>query len=254
MTQSNYPPLTTVAAQAAREAGALLAARSADLTVVDAATRRDVKLAADRAAEEIILDHLRETGIDILSEEAGEVGDNQTNLRWVVDPLDGTVNFSRNLPLSCVSIALLDGGHPVAGVVYDFWRDELFTGIRGQGGQVNGRRLQVTTETEPNRSVLATGLPPMADFSNAAMQTFGASLSHWQKIRMLGSAALSLAYVAAGRIDGYWESGIMPWDVAAGVALVIAAGGEVEMSGPMTGQPIEVRAANPALLRAWPKV
>lgn len=240
-----------IAEQAARDAGAALARRADDWLRVDATLARDIKLAGDIASEARILEALSDTGISVLSEEAGAVsaGGNE-RYRWIVDPIDGTVNYARGFPICCVAIALLDLDDPIVGVVHDFIHNETFTGIVGQGAWCNKQPIHVSDSTAPEDAILVSGLPPAGDFSDATMTEFGRSLSSWKKVRMLGSAALSLAYVAAGRADAYREQGIMLWDVAAGIALVRSAGGETTSTGSFTENALNVSAANPRLLGA----
>jgi myo-inositol-1(or 4)-monophosphatase len=193
------------------------------------ANGRDVKLQADTEAESIVLDVLRKTSdYPVLAEEGGMSGaPSGSGPFWIVDPLDGTLNYSRNIDLCCVSIALYDGLVPILGVVYDFNRHDLFSGVVGAGADLNGEPISPTSVTEPGRAVLATGFPVQRDFGSTALQSFMSQVQQFKKIRLLGSAALSLAYVASGRVDAYTEEDIMIWDVAAGVALVQASGGNV---------------------------
>ena len=251
MTGSQWRSYLKVAEAAALRAADKIKGRGADLLAADLIGRRDIKLAADREAEGIILDVLAsETGFPALSEEAGEVGGTSTNgMRWVVDPLDGTANYSRGLPFFCVSIALERAGDPVIGVVHDVMRGETFSGAVGFGAWLNGAPISVSNNADPARSVFATGLPARRDFSAESLGEFGRSLGRWQKVRLLGSAALSLAYVAAGRCDAYAEQSIMPWDVAAGISLVRAAGGEARAVKLEAGG-LDVIAGNAALLEA----
>lgn len=240
-----------IAESAALRAADKIKGRDAELLTADSIGRRDIKLAADRAAEAAILDYLAvETGIPVLSEEAGEVGGASGNgLRWVVDPLDGTANYSRGIPFFCVSIALEHDGEPVLGVIHDVTRGETFTGGVGLGAWLDGVSITVARNADPARAVFATGLPARRDFSADSLGEFGRSLARWQKVRLLGSAALSLAYVAAGRCDAYAEQSIMPWDVAAGIALVRAAGGAARVVKLDAGG-LDVIAGNAALLEA----
>jgi myo-inositol-1(or 4)-monophosphatase len=169
----------------------------------------------------------------VLTEEAGAVGaTDPQDYQWIVDPLDGTVNYRYGIPFSCVSIALWKGREPRCGVVYDFWRDELFRASAGSSAFVNEQELHVTTTARREDAVIATGFPVNRNFKNNSLRQFLATVQQFKKVRLLGSAALSLAYVASGRTDAYYEEDIMLWDVAAGVALVKAAGGcvSVEMS------------------------
>lgn len=219
-----------LAREAATLAGDLLSREFGQPKKVLSAEGKDIKIQADRDAEHIILKRLEETGYPILAEESGEHGECDTaDVFWVVDPLDGTMNFMRDLPMNCVSIALCSAGDPVLGVVYDFNRDECFHGIVGQGAGMNDVPISVASTVERNQAVLATGFPAKSGFDRDTLNAFVSRVQHFKKIRMLGTAALSLAYVACGRVDMYLEDDIMLWDVAAGMALVEAAGGIVKI-------------------------
>lgn len=190
---------------------------------------RDVKHLADTESEKIIIHALKalNSNYPIIAEETGEFGDIDGNSpKWIIDPLDGTVNFSRNIDYCCVSIALWDR-NPILGVLYDFNREELFSGVVGQGAWLNEQSLQTSDIELPEQAILATGFPVNRDFTSTTLQEFLSQIKKFKKIRLLGSAALSLAYVASGRIDCYAEDDIMLWDVAAGIAIVKAAGGYV---------------------------
>ena len=160
----------------------------------------------------------------ILSEEAG--GNYTSGPIWFVDPLDGTVNYSRDIPICVISISLWCNGKPLLGVVYDFNRGELFSGIVGHGASVNNRKIEVSRSTSREDSIIFAGFPVAADFSDAAVANFVGLIRDFKKVRILGSAALSLAYVASGRGDAYFERRIRIWDVAGGIALVAASGGQ----------------------------
>ena len=151
--------------------------------------------------------------------------------RWIVDPLDGTTNFLHGLPHFCISIALERDRQVVAGIVYDPVKDELFWAERGLGAYVNDRRLRVSGRGRMREAVFATGIPFLGIQDGPGHKKFLSQLGHVMAecagVRRFGSAALDLAYVAAGRYDGYWENGLNPWDVAAGVLLVREAGGQV---------------------------
>ena len=187
---------------------------------------RDIKLVEDEASEALILARLREgSPWPILSEEAGWVGSNDLgpdDPYWAVDPLDGSYNFHQSVPLCCVSVALCAGRRAIAGAIYDFNRDELYVGGAGLGLQVNGEPIE-----RPKRApaILATGMPVRSDFSDEGARALATRIQSFKKVRMIGSAALSLAWVASGRFDVYEETGIGWWDVAGGVALVEGAGG-----------------------------
>lgn len=219
-----------LAIEAATAAGRRL--QKVDRAEVVSNRERDLKHRADFIAEQLILDLLTtETDFPLLSEESGEVGKNiDRGFLWVVDPLDGTMNFHQKIPFSAVSIALWKKLEPVFGVVYDFQRDEMFSGVVGQGAWCNDSVISASDVHDSSAAVLATGFPVNRDFSTDAVQRFTKFVQSYKKIRLLGSAALSLAYVAAGRCDAYAEEDIMLWDVAAGIALVRSAGGAVKFS------------------------
>jgi len=216
-----------LAVSAALDAGTLLKGHSAEANRVRAEDGKDLKLEADVLAEGRILDRLRASSpYPILSEESGaNPGFSEEAEFWVVDPLDGTLNYGRHLPLTCVSIALWRGDQPVLGVVYDFERGELFSGRVGEGAVCNGTPIAVSNVEDPAKAVLSTGFPSGRDFGEAALLDFCRKVQEFKKVRLLGSAALSLAWLAAGRLDAYAEDDIWLWDVAAGLALVAAAGG-----------------------------
>jgi myo-inositol-1(or 4)-monophosphatase len=223
-----YQEELDLAVEAARAAGTLLRDAFHHEKPVLSNEGRDIKLQADRDAENLILKKLAEIPHDILAEESGEHGEpNDENLFWVVDPLDGTMNFSRGIPLCCVAIALTRGDKPVLGVIYDFMAEECFTGIVGEGAWLNGTPMKVSRITEASHGILCSGFPINFVYDEANLHAYVARLRRFRKVRLLGTAALSLAYVACGRADAYVEDDIMLWDIAAGVALVQAAGGYV---------------------------
>ena len=224
----DHPSLLKLAEYVAKKAGRRLANRPERYHRVNAEPVRDIKLQADVETEALIRRHLSEASLPILGEEYG--GDTSLiendNLFWVVDPLDGTYNYLRNIPLNCVSIGLFSGLTPVLGVIYDFNLDELFSAIVDETGLlINGRLCEPQWETRQERAILTTGAPSAADLSRMGSQSFLQQMTSFCKVRMIGSAALALAYVAAGRCDVYHERRIYLWDVAAGMALVKAAGG-----------------------------
>jgi len=219
-----------IAEKAARAAGDLLAAMMPTGTAVLSAEGRDIKTQADHDAEAAILALLAETGYPVLAEESGGAGrpDSGTPF-WVIDPLDGTLNFSHGLPLCCVSIALMAGRDSLVGVIHDFNRGECFSASLGGGAHCNGEPIRVSTETNPKQAVVMTGTPTHGDFSDAGLRPLLDRIQRFKKVRLLGSAALMMAYVAAGRADAYAEDDIMLWDVAAGLCLVREAGGEAHL-------------------------
>jgi myo-inositol-1(or 4)-monophosphatase len=242
---SDLKALLHLAETAACAAGEALLANRVQWGVIEAEQGREVKIGADKHAEEIVLNAIaRDSEYPIISEEAGWARAMQRGDRWVwaIDPLDGSVNYLRGYPHCAVSIALLDEGKPVLGVVDCFVTRERFAGAIGLGAWLNGAPMRVSEIENPAKGILQTGVPSRA--SDESMKTFEQRLRTWQKVRMIGSAATALAYVAAGRAEAYRESGSMIWDVAAGCALVEAAGGKVRIEGAELDQPLEVAASN----------
>ena len=216
--------LCSYAESAARAAGDLLDRSRASKIVVED-LRRDIKLNVDVETEDEIIDILS-GDIPILCEENGWIGASAETY-WIVDGLDGTVNYSREIPLSCVSIGLIVNGISTVGVIYDYVHQEMFTGIVGLGSFLNGVPIQVNDNTDVSKALLLTALSTKSEFSSRSLLEFAKGLAQWRKVRMLGTAALSMAYVAAGRADACQIKDIMFWDVAAGIAIVNAAGGRV---------------------------
>jgi myo-inositol-1(or 4)-monophosphatase len=244
----------TVAEQIARDAGALL--REFYARGVETEYKGDVDLVteADRASEKLIVSRLK-----VSFPEHGIVGEEGTRdrmdreYRWYVDPLDGTTNFAHGFPVFCVSLGLERrrnksdaDGELIAGVIYDPLRDEMFTAARGQGANLNGRRMRVSPTPRLSESLVATGFPSHKRHANPNIHFYQQFTLRSHGVRRAGSAALDLAYVACGRIDAYWELNLNPWDTSAGVLLVQEAGGTVTdfAGGPFQLDSREVLATN----------
>jgi myo-inositol-1(or 4)-monophosphatase len=223
-------PMLNIAVRAARSAGELIL-RSADSVSrlsVDQKGKNDYASEVDRMAEREIISIIKAAYPEhaILAEESGRHKGN--DFVWIIDPLDGTTNFLHGFPQYSVSIALKYKGKLEVGVVYDPLRDELFTAKRGGGAMLNSRRLRVTNQNSLKGALIGTGFPFKTDRDlDAYLGMFRALTTECAGIRRAGSAALDLAYVAAGRMDGYWEIGVMEWDMAAGILLIKEAGGVV---------------------------
>jgi myo-inositol-1(or 4)-monophosphatase len=245
LTRADATALLKLAEQTAAAAARALARRRRGASVLSR-QRRDVKVDADAHLDALIVARLRRaSAIPVLTEESGWTGGEvRRGLRWIVDPLDGSLNHSRGLPLSAISIGLWDGDTPVLGVVHDPSRKEMFSGIAGRGAWINGVPMRTSTVARPAQAVLCTGFPVAADFSRGALGGFVGQIRRYQKVRLLGSAALSLAYVASGRADAYREDEIKVWDVAGGAALVAAAGGRVSIRKGRHPLTRRVRASN----------
>lgn len=219
-----------IAERAARAAGDYLLRASGRLEDIRVEEKgpNDFVSTVDREAERRIIEAIRGRYPDhaILAEESGESGDHE--VCWVIDPLDGTTNFLHGLPWYAVSIGVLRNGRPECGVIYAPATNELFSGARGKGARLNNQRLRVAGRKGLKGALLATGFPiRQVAHLDEYLQTLGEVIGQSSGVRRAGSAALDLAYTAAGRFDGFWEVGLKPWDLAAGVLLVEEAGGMV---------------------------
>ena len=224
------------AIMAAREAAAIQRAeRGNDLQVSTKSSAVDLVTKVDRMCEErirrvILASHPghailgEETGMGVTT--AGPAGEGSA-YRWIVDPLDGTVNYAHGFPFYCVSIALEVDGVVKVGVVYDGERDEMFTAVAGGGAHLNGAPIGVSGTTALSSALLATGFAYVVDKINLNLEVFARVLPQVQSVRRPGAAALDICYVACGRVDGFWELALNSWDVAAGVLIVREAGGTV---------------------------
>ncbi len=225
-------PMLNIAVRAARKAGNLIAQTYETPDAVEASQKgnNDFVTNVDRDAERLIIEviHKSYPQHTIITEESGELPGEDADVQWIIDPLDGTTNFIKRLPHFAVSIAVRIKGRTEVGVVYDPMRNELFTTVRGQGGQLNGYRLRGSTARDLDGTILATGFPfKMKQHAATYINILGKLFTQCADFRRTGSAALDLAYVAAGRVDGYFEIGLKPWDFAAGELLVREAGGLV---------------------------
>ena len=229
------------AKEAAIEASKVLRDNFQDDTGIISALNKDIKTKADLTAEKIIIDILKETGLLILSEEKGIIQGTQKSVTpmdilrsedpiWIVDPLDGTYNFVRQIPIYSVSISLWVKGQPLIGVIADIPNDNNYCGLVGEGATCNEKAIKVSELSEITQSCLATGFPTERNYDENSLLKSVSYFKYFKKIRMVGSASLSLANVACGKFDAYFEEGIKIWDVAAGLALVLAAGGKINFS------------------------
>lgn len=249
-------PMLNIGVRAARNAGKLIAKAYEQLDTVETETKsaNDYVTNVDKAAERVIIDTIRKSYPEhsIIAEESGISTGKEDDYQWIIDPLDGTTNFIKGIPHFAVSIALRVKGKTEHGVVYDPLRNELFAASRGQGAQLNGYRVRVGGLRDLNTAVLATGFPFKQKFHlESYMNIFGALFSECGDMRRAGSAALDLAYLAAGRHDGYFELGLKPWDIAAGELIARESGAIVtDFSGGHTYMKSgNVVAANPKVLK-----
>ncbi len=254
-------PMANIALRAARKAGDFM------LRAMDRPEEFDIETKApndfvsniDKTAEAIIVDQIRETYPDhaIIGEEFGAKSGN-SEFTWIIDPLDGTLNFLQGIPHFAISIGIMKGRHHEHGIIYDPVRGEEFIASRGSGAQLNGKRIRVSARSKLEDCVLATGLPPGSVENRLDEYMVGLKelTGSCRGIRRAGSAALDLAYVAAGRTDGFWEMGLSLWDIAAGIVLVREAGGFVSdlEGGESFFNSGDIIAANPKCWRTMVQV
>ena len=252
--ETDVQPILNIAIRAARSAGALIVRQleRVDALSVTAKGRNDFVTEVDQRAEQIIIDtiHKAYPGHGILAEESGQrSGDDYI---WIIDPLDGTTNFLHSFPHFAVSIAVEHRAQIVHGVIFDPIRQELFTASRGDGAQLDNRKIRVSSKSNLDNALLGTGFPfrELSDV-DGYLSMLKAFIPNCAGIRRAGSAALDLAYVAAGRLDGFWELGLQRWDIAAGALIIHEAGGFV--SDPAGGESYlesgDIVAANPKIAK-----
>ncbi|MDD2917994.1 inositol monophosphatase family protein [Rhodoferax sp.] len=233
MNPSNLHPMVNVAVKAARAAGAIINRAALDVESVRVSQKQvnDFVTEVDQASEQTIIETLLTAypGHAIWAEESGRVhGAQDSEFVWIIDPLDGTTNFIHGLPIYCVSIALAVRGKVEQAVIYDPSRNDLFTATKGRGAYQNNRRLRVAKRTRLQECLISTGFPYRHDDDfNTYLRMMGDMMQRTAGLRRPGAAALDLAYVAAGFTDGFFETGLQPWDVAAGSLLITEAGGLV---------------------------
>lgn len=227
-----YSPLLTVMVAAVRKAGRGLARDFGEVENLQVSRKGpgDFVSAADMKAEQVLFEELSKArpGYGFLMEERGVVEGSDKTHRWIVDPLDGTANFLHGFPHFAISVALERERELVAGVVYDVVKNEMFTAEKGRGAFLNDKRLRVAARAKLSEAMIATGIAPKSrtpEGRAVALAAVDRVIASAGDMRRLGSAALDLAYVAAGRFDAYWERHLAPWDVAAGAVLVREAGG-----------------------------
>jgi len=234
-------PMLNIAVKAARRAGSIINRAALDRTQLEIRAKRanDFVTQVDRAAESAIIDIIRQAypDHDILGEESGTLpgrkSASKVEYRWIIDPLDGTTNFIHGFPQYCVSIALQHRGAIEHGVVYDPAKNELFTASKGRGAFLDDRRMRVTKCVNLKDALVGTGFP-FKEMSRLDLyfKQLKAVMQNSSGVRRAGAAALDLAYVAAGRLDAFWEMGLAPWDMAAGALMIQEAGGLVgDLSG-----------------------
>jgi myo-inositol-1(or 4)-monophosphatase len=237
------------AKDAAKAAGKLLDVNKKDLNQSIYSSDTDIKLKADVEAENLIKSILTSrSSFPILAEESGKSVNKLEETFWVVDPLDGTANYTRDIPLCCVSIALMHNMKPVIGVVYDFNNNNLYEGSFDGKAKLNESIIKVSDVKEPKEGVLVTGLPNNTDYSDSALLKMVRDFQEWRKVRMIGSAAIASCYIASAKADVYKEFGTYLWDVAAGAAIVNAAGGKAEITNYRDNYQVDVHFSNSKII------
>jgi myo-inositol-1(or 4)-monophosphatase len=249
MNTLNFRKEIQTAKNAATAAGKFLEINKKDLNQSIYSSDTDIKLKADLEAENLIKSILiSKSTFPILAEESGKSENNLEETFWVVDPLDGTANYTRDIPLCCVSIALMHKMEPVIGVIYDFNTKNLYEGGIHEQAKLNGSVVNVSDVDTPKEGILVTGLPNNTDYSDSALLHMVKDFQEWRKVRMIGSAAIASCYVASAKADVYKEFGTYLWDVAAGAAIVNAAGGKAEISNLRDNYQVDVHFSNSKII------
>ena len=232
MNEVNFDKEIEIAIKAAKTAGKFLNEDKNNLNLKIKSNPKDTKLLADIKSEKLILDILNsESNYPVLAEETGKSSENLGEIFWVVDPLDGTANYNRNIPICCVSIGLVKNMKPLIGVIFDFNNDDIFIGDNiNKLARLNNKDIKVSDIQNRTDGVLITGLPFNTDYSDNALKKLISDMQTWKKVRMIGSAAMASCYVASGKAELYQEKGIYLWDIMAGAAIVESAGGKAEIN------------------------
>ncbi len=249
MNNLNLEKELLLAKDAAIKGGTYLVNNKDILREISSSSNRDIKLYADIKAENLIKEILiKDSNFSILAEESGKSKEILDETFWVVDPLDGTANYARDIPLCCVSIALMHNMNPVLGVIYDFNNDDLYEGYLDGEAKLNGIGIKVSDITLSSEGILVTGLPNNTDYSDQALLRMVKDFQKWRKVRMIGSAAIASCYVASAKADVYKEFGTYIWDVAAGAAIVNASGGRAEITNQRNNFQVDVHFSNSNIL------
>ena len=232
MNKKDYSKEIKIAIKAAKEAAKVLLKDKNKISISNIINKKDTKLKADIASEEVIKEIIKsDSDYQILAEESGKSSNDMGNIFWVVDPLDGTANYSRDIPICCISIGLVANLQPLFGVIYDFNNDDMYIGNKHKEiCTLNNDQIYVSNIKEKRDGILVTGLPVNSNFSDSSLQKVIDDMQAWKKIRMIGSAAMASCYVASGKAEMYKEKGVYLWDIVAGAAIVESAGGIANIS------------------------
>ncbi len=231
MKEDNLSKELKLAAKAAKDAGKLLLRNKKELNLLIDSDPKDTKLKADLSSEDLIKEIIiTNSDYPILAEESGKSSDNLGDTFWVIDPLDGTANFNRDIPICCVSIGLVRKMKPLLGVIYDFNNDDLYEGNNIKNtATLNKKRISVSSINKKSNGILVTGLPLKTNYSDNSLSEMIVDMQSWKKVRMIGSAAIASCYIASGKAELYKEKGVYLWDIIAGASIVQAAGGRVKI-------------------------
>tara|TARA_B100000900_G_scaffold401544_1_gene406340 strand:- start:353 stop:1108 length:756 start_codon:yes stop_codon:yes gene_type:complete len=238
-----------IAIRAAMKAGKLLNEDKDRLNKLSLSDKRDTKLLADITSEDLIKKIITSySNFEILAEESGKSSDNLGETHWIIDPLDGTANYNRNIPICCVSIGMISNHKPIFGVIYDFNNDDLYVGdCINKVATLNNKDIKVSDICNKEEGIIVTGLPFNTDYSDDALQKLVSDMQLWKKTRMIGSAAMASCYVASGKAEIYKEKGIYLWDIIAGAAIVESAGGSAEILNVRENYQVDVIFSNSKL-------
>ena len=220
-----------LAKKAAKESGDLLINNKSEYNLRLNSNSKDTKLKADIESENLIKTIItNKSSFPILAEESGKSNDDLGDTFWAIDPLDGTANYNRNIPVCCISIGLVKDMKPILGVIYDFNNDDMYVGdTYSKKSVMNDQIIKTSNISKKEDGILITGLPHNSDYSEQALKSMIDDMQKWQKIRMMGSAAMAACYVASGKVEQYQEKGIYLWDVIAGAAIVESSGGAAKI-------------------------
>ena len=235
-----------LAKKAAKESGKLLLENREEFNQRLNSSSKDTKLKADIESENLIKSIITsQSSYQILSEETGKSSDDLGEIFWVIDPLDGTANYNRDIPVCCVSIGLISNMKPILGVIYDFNNNHIYEGdTLNKKSTKNLNKIEVSSISSKEDGLLITGLPHDTDYSEHSLNNMIDDMQKWQKIRMMGSAAMAACYVASGKAEQYQEKGVYLWDVIAGAAIVESAGGSIEISNQRKNYQVDVVFSN----------
>ena len=232
MIKNDYSQELSYAVEAALNAGKYLLKNKSKLNVRIESRPKDTKLQADVESENLIKQSISSISkYPILAEESGKSVENLGDIFWVIDPLDGTANFSRDIPICCVSIGLVCNMKPILGVIYDFNNDDLYKANNiTKEAFLNNKEIEVSKIDSKNEAVLVTGLPVNTNYDNDSLKKMIEDMQTWKKVRMIGSAAIASCYIASGKAELYKENGVFLWDIIAGAAIIESSGGNAKIN------------------------